>query len=143
MIVLDTNVVSELMRPAPVPAVLDWVDAQPPADLAITAITAAELRAGVELLAAGRRRADVARRMDRLLTRTFAGAIVPFDADDTPHYGEIVAARQRAGRPIAALDAQIAAICRNHDAQLATRNVRDFADTGVDVIDPWHGDQPR
>jgi len=137
VIVLDTNVVSELMRPAPAPSVLDWVDVQEPSDLMITTVTAAELRAGVAVLPSGRRRSDISRRMEQLLTRTFAGAVLPFDLEATAHYADVVATRRRAGRPIPALDAQIAAICRQHDAALASRNVRDFAATGVDVIDPW------
>jgi len=137
MIVLDTNVVSELMRPAPTPAVLDWVDAQPPSELVITAVTAAELRAGVAVLPSGRQRTDVSRRMELLLTRTFGDSILPFDGPASAHYAEVVAARQRAGRPISALDAQIAGICRQHDAVLATRNMRDFASIGVELIDPW------
>lgn len=137
MIVLDTNVLSELMLPAPTPAVLDWVDAQQPSEVWITAVTAAELRAGVAVLPAGRRRSAVSRRVEQLLTRTFADAVLPFDVDATAHYAEVVAARRRAGRPVSALDAQIAAICRQHDVSLATRNVRDFAATGVEVINPW------
>lgn len=136
MIVLDTNVVSELMRPAPTPAVLDWVDAQHPADVAITAITAAELRAGVSVLPTGRRRIELGRQVERLLTRTFADAVLPFDLDAAAHYADVVADRQRAGRPIMALDAQIAGICRHHEATLATRNVRDFAATSVILVDP-------
>jgi len=91
VIVLDTNVVSELMRPAPVLAVLDWVDSREPSELVITAITAAELRAGVGVLPAGRRRSEIGRRMESLLTQTFAGSVLPFDVDATPHYADVVA----------------------------------------------------
>ena len=137
MIVLDTNVVSELMRPAPDAKVVAWVDRQPVTDLLITAITAAELRAGVALLPRGRRRTAIAEQIDALIDETFAGFVLPFDVESSGHYGDIVARRTRAGAPIAALDAQIAAVCRQHEAPLATRNHRDFADTGVDLIDPW------
>jgi predicted nucleic acid-binding protein len=137
VIVLDTNVVFELMRPAPDRGVVGWVDERPVSDLLITSITAAELRAGAALLSAGRRRAQIVDQIEILIEETFAGAVLPFDADSGPFYAEIVATRRRVGRPIAALDAQIAAICRQHDASLATRNQRDFADTGIDLLDPW------
>lgn len=138
MIVLDTNVVSELIRPAPHARVIDWVDAREASDLVITVITAAEVRAGIAQLPAGRRKDDIATRIESLLSETFAGAVLPFDVFATPYYAEIVAARRRAGTPISALDAQIAAICRQHQATLATRNVRDFTATGVELLDPWN-----
>ena len=137
MIVLDTNVVSELIRPSPDPNVIIWTDVQPVADLLITSITAAELRAGAALLPTGRRRTQIVDHIETLINETFAGAVLPFDADSGLFYAEIVAARRRAGRAIPALDAQIAAICRQHSATLATRNQRDFADTGIDLLDPW------
>jgi hypothetical protein len=129
LIVLDTSVLSELMRPDAEGQVLAWVDAQPVVDLTITSVTAAELRVGVALLPAGRRRSRIAAQVDALIDETFAGAVLPF--------AEIVARRTRAGTPITALDAQIAAVCRQYDATLATRNQRDFVDTGVPLIDPW------
>lgn len=137
MIVLDTNVVSELIRPAPDARVLDWIDARDPAGVVITAITAAELRAGVAQLPAGRRRHDIEARMEPTLTELFADAILPFDLFATPYYADIVATRRRTGLPISAMDAQIAAICRQYEATLATRNVRDFITTGVELVDPW------
>ena len=137
MIVLDTHVVSEMMRPAPDPNVIAWVDRQPVSDLVITAVSAAELRAGVELLSHGRRRAAIAAQIDVLLDETFAGAVLPFDVECSGHYGDIVARRTRAGAPIGAFDAQIAAVCRRHDATLATRNWRDFAGIDLHLIDPW------
>ncbi|MGV8911663.1 MAG: type II toxin-antitoxin system VapC family toxin [Rhodoglobus sp.] len=137
MIVLDTNVISELVRPAPSQQVIGWIDAQDSAGLAITALTAAEVRAGVALLPDGRRRQDVGVRMESLLTETFAGFVLAFDIDSSDHYVDIVASRSRAGRPIGAFDAQIAAVCRQHDALLATRNTADFTDTGIQLINPW------
>lgn len=137
MIVLDTNVLSELMRPDAEGQVLAWVDAQPVVDLTITSVTAAELRVGVALLPAGRRRSRIAAQVDALIDETFARAVLPFDTESAQHYAEIVARRTRAGTPITALDAQIAAVCRQYDATLATRNQRDFVDTGVPLIDPW------
>lgn len=137
MIVLDTNVVSELARPSPSPTVIDWVDAHDSADLVITALTAAEVRAGVALLPGGRRKREIGLRMEELLTETFAGYVLAFDIDSSTHYADILAARTRAGRTISAVDAQIAAISRQHQASLATRNTADFTGTGIDLINPW------
>lgn len=137
MIVLDTNVVSELIRESPAPSVVARVDSWDSSELAITAVTAAELRAGVAFLPSGRRRTAIARSVDVLLSETFAGAVLPFDAESASRYADVLAARRRAGAPIEPLDAQIAAICLQYDARLATRNLRDFAGVGVDLIDPW------
>ncbi len=137
MIVLDTNVVSELVRPTPNQAVIEWVDAYDSSDLVITALTAAEVRAGVALLPRGRRKHDVALRMESLLLQTFAGRVLAFDIDASAHYAEILAARRRFGQPISAFDAQIAAVCRQYESALATRNTADFTDTGIQLINPW------
>lgn len=137
MIVLDTNVLSELARPTPSQAVIDWADAHDSSDLVITALTAAEVRAGVALLPAGRRKGDIGARMELLLTETFAGFVLPFDIASSIHYAEILAARTHGGQPISALDAQIAAVCRQHTATLATRNTADFTGTGIELINPW------
>lgn len=142
VIVLDTNVVSELMRTGPSPAVLEWVDARASSELMLTAVTAAELRAGVALLPAGRRHRDIAERVESLIDETFAGYVLAFDVDSSGYYAQVVASRTKAGQPISTPDAQIAAICRQHEATLATRNTRDFIHIDVDLIDPWHaGDQ--
>ncbi len=136
MIVLDTNVLSELLKPAPDPVVVNWVDAQETSELTITALTAAELRAGVALLPEGQRKQRLRRAIESLLTETFAGAILAFEAESAPHYAEIVASRTRTGRPISTVDAQIAAVSRQHEATLATRNTADFTETGVTLVDP-------
>ena len=136
MIVAGTNVVSELMRPSPAPQVREWVDAQTPGQLCTTAVTVAEIRHGLERLPGGRRK-------DSLLTTAtevfaaFSEFIQPFDADAAIWYATIVAHRDRLGLPIDGFDAQIAAICRTRGAALATRNAKDFRETGIDVIDPW------
>lgn len=137
MIVLDTNVVSELMRRRPAEAVLGWVDGEDASILAITAVTAAELLHGVARLPNGARRRKLTAAVHGVLTEDFAGRILPFDGSAAVHYADLVAARERDGRPVSIADAQIAAICRHHGAMLATRNVRDFDMTGVDVLDPW------
>ncbi|WP_099021951.1 type II toxin-antitoxin system VapC family toxin [Mycolicibacterium palauense] len=137
MIVLDTNVVSELMRPAPEPEVLRWVDGFYVVDVFVTAVTAAELMCGVARLPDGRRKRELHVKLEALLEEDFRDQILPFDARAATHYADIVAAREGAGQPISMADAQIAAICRNSSAGLATRNVADFINTGVDSINPW------
>ncbi len=137
MIVLDTNVLSELMRRRPAARVIGWVDAQDASALAITAVTVAELLYGVARLAGGARKAELAANVDALVREDFAGRVLPFDAAAATHYAELVAARERQGRPVSVSDGQIAAICRHHGATLATRNVRDFEATGIGVVDPW------
>jgi len=137
VIILDTNVLSELIRPRPNPAVVEWIDRQNASDVRITAITAAELRAGVALLPVGRRRSDLQLHIEALLDETFAGYVLPFDDQSATPYAEIVSGRRNQGRPIAFQDAQIGAICLRHRMTLATRNTRDFEDAGIDLIDPW------
>ncbi|BBX96690.1 type II toxin-antitoxin system VapC family toxin [Mycobacterium lacus] len=137
MIVLDTNVVSELMRHAPEPAVVSWVDGFSAADVVLTVVTAAELMCGVARLPEGSRKRELHTKVEGLLTEDFRDQILPFDAQAATHYGEIVAAREQIGRPISMADAQIAAICRCWSAGLGTRNVDDFADTGIDAVNPW------
>ena len=136
MIVVDTNVVSELMRKSPDPAVRDWVRAHPGRELCTTAVTLAEIRYGIERLPAGHRKDLLATTADDLFA-AFEDQVLPFDAAAATRYAAIVARRDRAGRPIDGFDAQIAAICRAREAPLATRNVKDFEDAGIDIIDPW------
>ena len=135
MIVLDTNVVSELAKSTPNATVIAWTDAQ--VDLAFSAPSLAELRFGVARLPEGKRRTALREAIDQLISDDLSGLVLPFDAACADAYGLIVAARERAGRPIGVTDAQIAAICGVHAAALATRNVRDFVGTGIDVVDPW------
>lgn len=137
MIVLDTNVVSELMRPAPEADVATWVDSLDVSDVLLTAVTAAELMYGVARLSNGRRRRELRAKVEELLAEDFRDRILPFDVLAATHYADIVAARERSGLQISMADGQIAAICRNWNAGLATRNVGDFVDTGVELINPW------
>jgi hypothetical protein len=134
VIVLDTNVISEAARREPSEQVLAWVDAQD--DIAITATTAAELLHGVARLPKGARKARLAEGIREMIDGPFRGKVFAFDRLAAPHYAEIVAAREAAGRPIAIADAQIAAICLSLDAPLATRNIRDFESVGITVINP-------
>ena len=137
MIVLDTNVISELMEPDPDPAVVGWVDARPADEFCVTATTVAEILYGVGLLPEGRRRARLARRFGDVLDIELRGRVLPFDADAAADYADVVLMRRRAGRPISMADAQIAATARIGAATLATRNVRDFEGLSLSVIDPW------
>ncbi|MCO7218423.1 type II toxin-antitoxin system VapC family toxin [Klenkia sp. PcliD-1-E] len=136
VVVLDTNVVSELMRARPDEAVVGWVRDQAPADIHTTAFTTAEVRYGLARLPRGRRRDSLLAAADEALD-AFAARVLPFDRAAADHFGELVAARERAGTPIAVLDGQIAAVCRARSAVLATRNTKDFEGTGVELVDPW------
>lgn len=136
MIIVDTNVTSELMRTAPSPSVVTWMRSRSAAELFTTAITVAEIRYGIERLPEGRRTALLRTAAEDVFSG-FAEHILRFDAAAAAVYAQIVAGRERAGAPINGFDAQIAAICRTHGAVLATRNVRDFEGTGIDVADPW------
>jgi toxin FitB len=139
VIVVDTNVVAELMRPSPAPQVREWVSPQAPGELCTTAITVAEIRYGLERLADGRRKDSLLAAATEVFA-AFSEYIQPFDAGAAIWYATIVAHRDRLGLPIDGFDAQIAAICRTRGAALATRNAKDFRDTGVDMIDPWQQD---
>jgi toxin FitB len=137
MIILDTNVVSELMRRTPAAAVVRWVDSRPIARLYTTAITQAEILHGLMLLPRGKRRDAIAVAATQMFESDFVGRVLPFGSDAARAYAEIAASRRRSGRPISAFDAQIAAIARSTGAELATRNVDDFGGCGIDVVDPW------
>jgi len=136
MIVVDTNVASELMRPTPSPPVVAWVQARRASGLYATSITFAEVLYGIERLAESRRK-DLLRAAATEVFAAFADHVLAFDGKAAVHYAAVAAGRERAGAPISGFDAQIAAICRVHDAKLATRNTRDFLDTGISVVDPW------
>ena len=140
MIILDTNVISELMRAEPSAVVVDWLDAQPAADIHLTAGTLAELLYGIARLPGGRRRAELADQVEAMVTEDFLHRVVAFDETAAAHYADIVVRRERAGMPVSAFDAQIAATCRSHDAVLVTRNIDDFVDTGIRIINPWTAD---
>ena len=139
MIVLDTNVVSELMKPVPENRVARWVGAQPPLSLFTTSVTEAEILHGIMLLPAGRRRGRLEAVAEAMFTEDFGGRILPFDSAAARLYAAISVERSHAGRPISQSDAQIAAIARSAGASIATRNVSDYAGCGVDLIDPWTG----
>lgn len=137
MIILDTDVVSELMRDRPTETVIEWVDQQIGGDLYLSAISVAELLYGVARLPAGRRRRTLPSQVEAMIAEDFDHRVFSFDEVAAAHYAEIVVGREHSGRPITISDAQIAAICRSQGARLATRNVDDFTDTGITVINPW------
>ena len=141
MIIIDTNVVSELMRPTPEPAVMTWFSGQDSAELYLTAVSEAELRAGAAILPAGQRRERLAAEVDAVVREDFTGRVLPFDSAAARAYAAIAASRRSAGRPILEADCQIAAIARASDAAVATRNGADFEHCGIAVIDPWTGDR--
>ncbi len=137
MIILDTNVISELMRPKPSDRVRSWVANQPPTELYTTAINEAEILYGIELLVKGQRRQQLLATAESLFTEDLAGRVLGFESDAAREYSKIAAHRRALGALISHADAQIAAIARSHSAKLATRNVQDFADCSITVIDPW------
>ncbi|MBS1855473.1 MAG: type II toxin-antitoxin system VapC family toxin [Acidobacteria bacterium] len=137
MTVLDTNVLSEVLRPQPSGAVLHWLAAQPPSDIYTTAITVAEVLYGIEALPAGKRRTKLLAAVEKMFAEQFDGRVLPFDEGAARVFAGIATARAAAGRPISQFDAMIAAIARLHRAAVATRNTADFEHCGVRVIDPW------
>ena len=141
MILIDTNVVSELMRRTPAPTVMTWFTMQDSGALYLSAVSEAELRAGVAFLPAGRRRDRLAAEVDAVVREDFAGRILPFDSAAARAYAAIDASRRSMGRPILEADCQIAAISRARDAAVATRNAADFEHCGIPIIDPWAGDR--
>ena len=137
MIVLDTNVLSEALRPAPSGAVMHWLGAQDRFAVFLTAITQAELLYGIELLPTGKSRSLLSTAVKRIFSDEFSGRILPFDEGAAEEYAGIVARRAKMGRPISQFDAMIAAIASSRGGAVATRNVRDFEHCGIEVLNPW------
>lgn len=137
MIVLDTNVISALMRPSPAPRVVQWFAAQPGLSLWTTAMSRAEILYGVWLLPEGRRRTALMAAVDAMFKEDFRGRVLPFTSDAAVSWARIVVDRAAVGRPISHVDAQIAAIARRVGASVATRHVPDFEGCGIDLINPW------
>lgn len=137
MILLDTNVLSEAMRPQPSPTVLAWLDRQPLESLFVSTVTEAEIRYGLARLPQGGRRNRLIESADAMFQDEFAGRILPFDRAAAAAYGKIASERERAGRPISQFDCQIAAIARSRGAAVASRDAEAFEGCGPPVIDPW------
>jgi len=138
MILLDTNVISEPMRAQPAPNVLAWLDNQNAPSLFLSAVSAAELLAGVAALPTGRRRDALARTVTRILDDEFRDRVLPFDTRTAVSYALIREERSRLGKPIGTADAMIAATARAGGMSIATRNIRDFQGAGVHLINPWN-----
>jgi toxin FitB len=134
---LDTNVISELAREVPDSGVARWSRHTDNQVQYLSSVTVGEVTFGAARLAPGRRRDDMMRWIERELLVRFAGRILPFDLGPAWRWGQIRADRQRSGRPIPAIDAQVAAVALHHGATLVTRNVADFADLGITVLSPW------
>jgi toxin FitB len=139
VILLDTNVVSEICRPAPDPRVVAWFDSNRMSRYRVSAMTVAEAAAGIERLPAGAKREALAGRVRAVLAIAFARAIMPIDEVVAWDYGRAIALRAKAGRPVSVGDAMIAATARMHDLELATRNLADFEGLGLRLLDPWRG----
>ena len=137
MIVLDTNVLSEVLRPLPSEVVLGWLAAQEPPAVFTTTITQAEVLYGVEVLPPGKRRVRLSAAIEKMFAEEFQDRILPFDDDAARTFAKIVAARDAAGLPISQFDAMIAAIARSRRAAVATRNTADFERCGIQIINPW------
>jgi toxin FitB len=137
MIILDTNVLSETLRPTPSARVLEWMRCEPTSALFTTAITESELLYGIALLPEGRRRQSLELVVEQIFAEDLAGRVLPFDNAAAREFADIAASRRRAARPISDADARIAAITRSRGAALAPRNIGDFAGCRLQLIDPW------
>ncbi len=136
MIALDTNVVSEAMRPQPSPVVVAWLNAQAAETLYLSSVTLAELLFGIGALPAGVKKDRLARALDRLLA-LFPGRVLPFDQDAARRYADMAVVARALGRPLPVADGYIAATAATRGFAVATRNIQHFGDTGVELIDPW------
>lgn len=137
MIILDTNVVSEVLKPMPDAKVMAWLDALPEENLFLTAVSIAELRSGVEIMPDGRRKENLRGRMSAMLVATFEGRILPFDAAAAEAYARIASETRRNGCTISVFDCQIAAIARSRAFDVASRDAAPFREAGIAVINPW------
>ncbi len=139
MLIIDTNVVSELMRPDPNRQVVDWLSRQKVSDVHLTALTIAEITYGLNIMPDGKRQRDLETRFRQVVEGGFSGRVLAFDEAAAPHYGEIMASRRAEGRSMSVIDGQIAAIARTSGATLATRNVADFEDCNLTLLNPFGG----
>ena len=139
MILLDTNVVSEVMRVAPSPAVLAWLNEQDSTTLFVSTVTIAEIEYGLRVLPDGKRRVGLRDRFEQFLAQAFAGRVCDFDQAAARSYGEVMGGRREIGRPMSVPDGQIAAIARSCGHAVATRNVADFEDCGLSLVNPFGG----
>lgn len=137
MIIVDTNVVAEMMKPSPDLSVVSWLNDQESAALFLTTVTLGEIGYGLEILPRGRRRLHLEQGFERVIAEAFAGRILAFDEEAARHYGAVMGRRRALGRPLSIQDGQIASIARARGFAVATRNVRDFVECGVEIINPF------
>ena len=137
MMILDTNVVSELMRPNADQRVLDWLNARYHTRYFLTAVSVGEILFGISRLPFGKRKQNLENALIAMLDHDFVGSVLPFDSESAGYFGELASRRQRIGRPVGVADAQIAAICQRHAATLVTRNTSDFDTLEIELQDPW------
>ena len=137
MILLDTNVLSEVMQPRPEPAVMAWIDSQDPDELWTCTIVMAEVLSGLDLMPEGKRQQQLRERAEQMFSTLFAGRVCAFDQRAARAYGAVLKTRKAVGRPIDEMDALIAAIALTNDATLATRNIPDFEGCGIPLVNPW------
>ena len=137
MIILDTNIVSEVMRPRPDQSVLDWLNRQSAHNLYLSVISVAEIEYGLRCLPTGKRRAQLTGSFERFLVRAFSGRVLAFEQDAAHLYGDIMSERKAMGRPMSMPDGEIAATARAKGFALATRNLDDFVDCGLELINPF------
>jgi predicted nucleic acid-binding protein len=137
VIILDTNVLSEIMKVTPSTRVIQWLGQYPLPQLFTTTISEAEILYGIELLPKGKRRTALESAMETIFAEDFEGRILPFDSEAAHAFGRIASGRRAAGRPVTEFDAQIAAIAFCHGATVATRNTMDFDGCGIAVLNPW------
>ena len=138
MLVLDTNMLSEIMRPEPEGKVADWIVRQQSDELFTAAVCQAEILSGLAVMPSGRRRTELEEAARSMFADDFDGRVLPFDAEAASAYAEVFAARRKAGRPGGTIDLMLAAIARVRGARVVTRNVADFEGVGVAIINPWH-----
>jgi predicted nucleic acid-binding protein len=137
MIIIDTNVVAELMKASPAGEVVSWMNDQEASTLFLTTITLGEIGYGLEILPQGKRRLQLEQGFERVIAEAFTGRILAFDEEAARLYGVMMGSRRAIGRPLSILDGQIASIARARGCAVATRNVRDFVECGVDILNPF------
>ncbi len=137
MIIIDTNIVAELMKASPAGEVVSWMNDQEASGLFLTTITLGEIGYGLEILPQGKRRLQLEQGFERVIAEAFTGRILAFDEEAARLYGVLMGRRRAIGRPLSILDGQIASIARTRGYAVATRNVRDFVECGVDILNPF------
>lgn len=137
MIILHTDIVAEMMRTSPAQEVVSWLNDQDAATLFLTTVTLGEIGYGLEMLPRGERRLQLEQGFERVIAEAFAGRILAFDEEAARHYGAVMGRRQEIGRPLSVLAGQIAAIARAKGSAVATRNVGDFDECGVEIVNPF------